>query len=183
MSFNFAGFKQKVKDVEEWLKREYAGVRTGRATPVLLDRVFVESYGSKMPIQQVAGITTEDARSLRVTPWDASQIKNIEKAVTVADLGVSVIADEKGLRIFFPELTSERRAALIKIAKEKLEGAKITLRQDRDRVWDEIQKKEKAKEIDEDEKFSLKKEMQKIVDDANKALDDIAARKEKEITS
>jgi len=179
--FNFTPFKNKIKEVEEWLKKEESQIRTGRATPAILDGVKVESYGALLPVSQVGSINIEDQRSLRVTPWDISQAKAVEKAIVAANLGVSVSADDKGVKIFFPELTSERRTLLVKLAKEKLEEARKSLRMERDHVWEEIQKKEKEGGMGEDEKFRLKNEMQKIVDETNKKFDEMHARKEKEI--
>src|SRR3989344_4120951 len=115
MPYNFTPLKQKVSETEQWLVKEYQGIRTGRATPALLDSVMVESYGSKLPVNQVAAVTTEDARTLRVSPWDAAQVKQIEKAIISSNLGLSVAVDERGLRVMFPELTAERRTSLIKI--------------------------------------------------------------------
>jgi len=181
MTYDFKELKQKIEDTEEWLKKEFLGVRTGRATPALLDSVRVDSYGSQLPVNQMAGVTVEDARTLCLTPWDTSAIKEIEKAITVANLGVSVAVDEKGVRVIFPELTSERREQLQKLIKEKLEHARISLRSARDETWADIQKKEKDKEIGEDDKFRFKEEMEKLVTEGNKQLDEVAERKEKEI--
>lgn len=183
MSYDFSKLKNKAKEVEEWLKKEYTGVRTGMAAPALLDSVVVESYGSRMGIKELASVSIEDARSLRVSPWDSSQTASIEKAITLANLGVSIRADEKGLRVLFPELTTERRASLVKIANNKLEEARISLRTARDEVWSEIQKKEREGEMGEDDKFRLKTEMQKIIDDASEKLEAVAAKKDKEIMS
>ncbi len=179
--YNFNQFKQKISDIEEWLKKEFSSIRTGRATPAILDAISVDSYGSRMHINQLASIAVEDPKTIRVVPWDMTQVKSIEKAVLDSDLGLSVSSDEKGLRISFPELTSERRTSLTKVANQKHEEARISLRKERERVWEEIQEKEKAGEIAEDDKFRLKNEMQKIVDDANKNLDAMAERKEAEI--
>ena len=183
MAYDFSPLKKKVTDTEEWLKKEYQGIRTGRATPTLLDGVLGESYGSRMPLIQVGSVSVEDARTIRIAPWDQSQIKAIEKGVTDANLGVGVSADERGVRVTFPELTSERRGALMKIAKDKLEDARVSLRGERDRVWSDIQKKEKESEISEDEKFRYKDEMQKLVDEGNKKLDILAEKKRAEIES
>ncbi len=183
MAYDFKPFEQKIKEIEDRLGRELASVRTGRATPAILDGIMVESYGSRVPITQVANIGVEDARSLRITPWDASMGKEIEKAVMAANLGLSVGADEKGVRVSFPELTSERRVSLIKLAKEKVEEIRTSLRLARDEVWNDIQAKEKAKEMSEDDKFRAKEEMQKRVDAANAAFDQALERKEKEIAS
>ena len=181
MSYDFSHLKQKAKDIGEHLKNKLAGIRTGRATPALLDSVMVDSYGSKAPINQVAGINMEDARTLRITPYDANQITEVEKAITNSNLGVSVSVDERGLRIFFPELTQEVRENLIKLAKEKLENAKISLRAERDHTWEDIQKKEKDKEFSEDDKFRFKEEMQKIIDEETRNLEVLAEKKESEI--
>ncbi|NIT70706.1 ribosome-recycling factor, partial [candidate division KSB1 bacterium] len=107
----------------------------------------------------------------------------IEQAINAADLGVSVAADDAGLRVFFPELTSERRDAFVKVVKERLEDARISLRRHREEAWDDIQKKEKDGELTEDEKFSSKEELQKMVDEINKELEEVAKKKEGEISS
>jgi ribosome recycling factor len=183
MTYDFKSLKEKTKGVEEWLKKEYMGIRTGVASPALLDSVQVESYGTRMALNQVANISIEDARVIRIAPWDKSQAKAIEKAVTDANLGVSVGADDKGVRVFFPELTSERRVLLVKTAKTKLEDARKNLRGLRDEVWNEIQEKEKKGGMGEDDKFRFKDEMQKIIDESTKVLEVILEKKEKEINS
>ncbi|MCK5059723.1 MAG: ribosome recycling factor [Candidatus Pacebacteria bacterium] len=183
MSYNFNPFKQKIKDVTEWLQMEFKGIRTGRATPTLLDGVEVLSYGARMAINQVGTISVEDAKTLRVVPWDASQVKEIEKAITIANLGLSVVTDDKGLRVIFPDLTAERRDSIIKIARQRLEDAKISLRQERDKVWHDIQEKERAKEIAEDDKFRFKDEMEKLVIEAQKKFEEMTNKKEAEIKS
>src|SRR3989344_6822952 len=181
MAYDFKPFEKRIKDIEDKLARELSGVRTGRAAPAILDGFLVESYGTRMPIPQVATISVEDARALRITPWDAGLAKDIEKAITVANLGLSVGSDERGVRVFFPELTSERRAGLLKLAKEKAEECRSSLRQARDEVWSDIQKQEKEGKMPEDDKFRNKDEMQKRVDGANKNFEDALARKEQEI--
>jgi len=158
-------------------------LRTGRATPSILDHVMVSSYGDMMPVNQVASIATEGPRNLRIVPWDNTLNKVIEKAINDSDLGLSVSVDEKGVRVLFPELTSERRAGLIKLSKQKLEDARISVRMERDKVWDDIQEKEKDGILTEDEKFRLKDEMQKIVDEAGKRLQILTDKKELEMNS
>jgi ribosome recycling factor len=182
MQYDFTKLKNKIKETEEWMKKEYTAIRTGMASPQLLDGIQVESYGQRMPLNQVGSVSVADAKSLLVTPWDASQVKAVEKAITVADLGVSLKTDEKGVRVFFPELTSERREILMKLAKEKLEQAKITLRGVRDEVVKDIEAKEKEGGMGEDEKFRFKAEMQKLVDAGNAAMEAVFVKKEKEIT-
>lgn len=183
MMYQFNDLKQNLEKVREWLSNELAGIRTGRATVALLDSVKIEAYGSQLPLNQVAGVSAEDPKTLRVSPYDVGQIKAIEKAIDEADLGVSISTDEKGLRVIFPELTSERRELLIKQVGKKLEEARISIRKEREDVWNDIQKKEKEGEMTEDEKFKSKEEMQKIVDDFQKELEQIATNKETEIKS
>jgi len=183
MTYDFKPFEKRIKEIEERAGKELAGIRTGRAAPAILDGVLVESYGTRVPIVQVATVNVEDARTIRIAPWDMANAKEIEKAITVANLGLSVGMDEKGVRVSFPELTSERRTQLLKLAKEKVEELRTELRVARDRVWSDIQKQEKDKLMAEDDKFRAKDEMQKRVDSANKIFDAALARKEKEISS
>jgi ribosome recycling factor len=136
-----------------------------------------------MPIKQVAAINIEDPRTIRVAPYDASQGKAIEKAIGAANLGLSIAVDDRGVRVSFPELTVERRQSLLKVAKDKLEQAKVSLRKHRDDVVRDIDDKEKKKEISEDEKFRSKADLQKLVDEANKTLEGLYERKDKEIQS
>ena len=183
MAYDFKPFEKRIKEVEGRLGKDLGGVRTGRATPTILDGVLVESYGTRMPISKLATISVEDPRSLRIAPWDMSNAKEVEKAITTANLGVSVGADERGVRVFFPDLTGETRQSLLKIAKEKVENARTSLRSARDDVWSDIQKKEREGTMPEDDKFRAKDDMQKRVDAANKVFDAAFARKEKEISA
>lgn len=181
--YDFSSLDQKLTDAREWLVNEYRGLRTGRATPVLLDVIHVDAYGSRTPLKQVATVTTEDARTLRIAPFDASLTKDIERAIAAADLGVSTSAADSSIRVSFPELTAERREEIIKVAKHKLEESRTTVRGARDESWSDIQDKEKEGEITEDDKFRYKEEMQKKVDEANKALEETFKKKEEEIRS
>lgn len=183
MAYNFTPFKKSVSDIEDWLKKELGGIRTGRATPRLLDGIMIDAYGTKISPTQVASMVAEDARTLRVVPWDKGQVKAIEKAITVANLGVSVSVDDAGIRVHFPELTSEGRQNLVKIAKERSEQARISLRVERDKVWSDVQEQERTGTITEDVKFTAKEELQKITDETNKHLEEIIEKKEKEIMS
>ncbi len=181
MAYNFSPFKEKLKNTEDWLKREYTTIRTGQATPAVLDTVKVESYGTTMGIAQVANVGIEDAKTLRITPWDNSMIKEIEKAIIVSNLGLSVSADDQGLRVSFPQLTAERRTMLAKIAKEKLEEARIAVRKERERVMKEVDAQEEESTLREDEAKRTRNEVQKMVDEQNKKLEELKDRKEKEI--
>jgi ribosome recycling factor len=183
MAYDFKPLETKLAGAKEWLAREYQGLRTGRATPAILDSIMVQAYGSMMPLKQVATIGTEDARSLRVQAFDPGIIKDIEKAITAADLGVGVGSDAAGVRVTFPELTGERREQLVKLAKGKLEDARTTVRQVREECWKDIQDQEKEGAISEDDKFRLKDEMQKKVDTMNEELERLFDKKETEMTS
>lgn len=183
MTYDFSLFTKRQKEIEEWLSAELASIRTGRASSTLLDSVMVESYGTKMPINQLATVTTEDARSLKIIPWDYSQMKAIERAIEAKDLGVSVVSGDTGIRVSFPEVTGEGRIRLIKLANEKLEEAKVSLKLERDKQSGQIQDLEKKGEISEDERFRLKEELQKLVDQARTIFEEMGKRKEKEILS
>jgi len=175
-------FKQKLKEATDWLQKEFTGIRTGQATPALLDSIKVESYGTFMPIVQIGSVGIEDARTIRIAPWDLSQVPAIERAIREADLGVSVSSDSMGLRVIFPELTSERRVQLVKLAKSKLEDARVTVRAMRDEIIKEIEAKRKTNEISEDDKFFLKDKVQKAVDNSNRNLELLFTQKEAEIS-
>ncbi len=181
MAYNFSPFKAETKKIEEWLKQEYLGLHTGRATPAVLDKVQAEVYGTKQPIAHVAAISVEDARTLMISPWDKGALKDIEKAIVASGLGLGVSATGEGIRVSFPELTAERRGALTKVVRAKLEDARVSLRREREVVLEDIQAKEKEGAISEDDKFRSKEELQKIVDEANKKLEEIAAHKEKDV--
>lgn len=183
MSYDFTKFKKSLSGTEEWVKKEFLNIRTGQASPALLDSIKVESFGVLSPLSQVGSVTTEGSRSLRITPWDLSNSKEIEKAIALADLGVSVSTDDKGLRVNFPELTAERRVQIVKLAKEKLEEGKKQIRMHRDDCMKDLQAKEKAGGIGKDEVFRHQKEIQKFVDETNKKLDDLYTKKDKEITA
>jgi ribosome recycling factor len=173
--------KNRLDEVIVWLQKECAGIRTGQASPGLLDSVKVETYGTYLPIQQVGSTSIEDARTLRVSVWDASQVSAVEKAIRDADLGVSLVGDSSGLRVIFPELTSERRVQLLKLAKTKLEDARISVRAIRDEEMKVLEKDFKAGEMGEDEKFTRKDEIQKHVEDTNNKLESLFIHKEREL--
>lgn len=183
MAYDFNSLKLRLKEVESWLGTELSGLRTGRATPVLLDNVLVESYGSRQAIKHVASIAIEDPRTLKINPWDHSMIKNIESAIAAANLGVSTSPDSSGVRVIFPELTVERRQSLLKIVGTKLEEARISVRKERDKYWSDIQDKERSGEISEDDKFKNKDILQKEIDQCNANLEGLANKKEQELTS
>src|SRR3989338_615093 len=174
--YDFSEFKRKSEETLEWMKKEYTGIRTGRAMPSILDRVSVSSYGSSVSINQLATVSVEDPKTLRLTVWDKNAIKDIDKAIRESNLGLSVAVDGTGLRVSFPELTSDRRTMLSKVAKEKLEEARVAIRTEREKTINN-----RGKDLSEDEKFRLKADLQKLVDEMNKKLDELFTKKEAEI--
>lgn len=182
MAYDFKPFEQKLKDATLWLEREFSAVRTGRATPALLDMIEVEVYGSRMRLEQVGSVGVEDARTLRISLWDKNQIKDVERAIAEANLGLSVVSDDKGLRVIFPELTSDRRTQLLKLAKAKLEEARVAVRKGRDEAMKDLDARAKGGDMGDDERFKAKEEVQKRVDGANSTLDKALSQKESEIS-
>ncbi len=181
MAHDFSPLKAKIRETEEWLARELSSVRTGRATPTLLDSVKPEAYGARTPLRELGSVSVEDARTLRIIPWDKSLTKAIEKGITEEDLGVGVSADDQGLRISFPTLTSERREQLSKLAGDKAEQAKVTLRSHRTDALKALEAAEEAGGMGEDEVKRLKVELQKLIDAGNDALLKALEKKETEI--
>lgn len=177
MSYNTQSFKAELKKVEEWLSKELSQVQTGRATPIVLDSLTVSSYGAPTSIKNVASITVEDPKTLRIAPWDKSQIRDIEQAIQESNIGLSVLSDSDGVRAIFPMLTTETRSKLVKILKEKLEDARISVRKLRGEEIDTLS------DLPEDAERRAKDEIQKVVDEANKNLEAIFAKKEKEVMS
>ena len=181
MQYNFSALKVELKKVEEFLAKEYNQLNVGRAMPSVLDSISVESYGAKMPIKNVASIAIEDPKTLRISPWDKNQIKDIERAVAAANLGLSVAVDEAGIRVIFPQFTTETRQKLVKVLKEKLENSRITARHERERALKDMEAQVKIGKMNEDEKFRGKTELDKLIAETNKNLEAIFNRKEKEV--
>lgn len=183
MDYDFKPLDTKFADAKEWLAKEFRTLRTGRASPAILDSVMVSAYGSMSPLKQVGNVSTEDARTLRVSAYDPGVIKDIERAISAANLGVGTSSDGTTVRVTFPDLTSERREQLVKVAKGKLEEARTAVRIARDESWKEIQEREREGTLTEDDKFSLKEELQKKVDALNEALEKAFDAKEEEMSS
>lgn len=181
MPYSFSNFESAAAKTKERLVAEFGALRTGRANPVLVKDIQVEYYGSKTKLESLASIGVEDARTLIVQPWDKQSTEAIEKAIRNSNIGLQPIVDSTAIRLVLPELTGERRQALLKIASEKLEEARISLRKARDESWKDIQEREREKELSEDEKFRLKDELQKKMDSLNGELDDMAEKKRKEV--
>jgi ribosome recycling factor len=165
----------------EALKHDLGGLRTGRASTALLDPIHVEVYGSNMPLNQVATVSTPEPRLLSVQVWDRSNVNAVEKAIRNAGLGINPVTDGQNIRLPIPDLTEDRRKELAKIAHQYAEKAKIAVRNVRRDGMDALKTDEKKREISEDEHKRLDTEVQKLTDDAIKEVDEILAAKDKEI--
>jgi ribosome recycling factor len=166
----------------EHLRQEISSLRTGRATPALVEDIPIEAYGTKQPLKAVASISVADAKTIVVDPWDKSLLQTVETGLRNSDVGISPVNDGTVLRLPLPELTTERRQELIKVLHTKLEQARIAVRKIREEVRAQIDKSEKEKEISEDEKFTLQDELdKKIVKEYNDKIKTIGEEKEKEI--
>ncbi len=165
----------------EHLKNEASKVRTGRATPSLVEDVMVNYYGTKTPLKQIASISTPEPRSLVIQPWDRGAIAAIEGAIRESELNLNPMNDGILVRINIPMLTEERRKEMVKILNQKAEEARISLRSIREDAWKEIQKIEADGGMSEDDKFKGKEKLQEVVDDFNKKIEEIRIVKEKEI--
>lgn len=174
-------FKNNLKTIEASFKTELSFLHIGRASPALVENILVDSYGSKIPIKQMASISVPKPRILIVEPWDKSNLPNIEKAILASNLDLNPIVDKNLIRINIPSLTGERKLAILKILSSKLEDAKIKYRNGRDRTIKEISDLFDAKKITEDEKFKTKEEIQKLIDLTNKNLENLLKLKEEEI--
>lgn len=162
-------------------KEEMGALRTGRATPALIETVEVDCYGSRSQLKQLAAITAPEPRALNVQPWDTSIIKEIEKAIASSRSGLSVAVTGEVIRVNIPPLNEESRKDLVRNLKQKMEEARIAIRQPRERAWKEIQDGERSGAIRQDDKFRGKDELQKTMDDYNKKIDELGEAKEKEI--
>lgn len=173
--------KPKLEKVVQELKEEIGSIQTGRATPALLEDVEVSAYNTKTPLNQLAAIQSPDPRTLYVQPWDKNIIKEIQKAIEEAPLGLAPVLDGEILRISIPALNEEKRKELVRILKDKMEAARIRIRQERERILDESKKMEKDSEITEDDKFLIKDKVQELIDNFNSQVEEITEKKEKDI--
>ncbi len=165
----------------DFFEKDVATVRTGRANPSLVENILVDSYGSKLPIKQLASISVLDQRTLSIQPWDYSVISSVEKALSQSDLGANPIVDKNTIKITLPSLTEEYRKKLLKLLNDKAESAKISQRKSREDTWKKMQDGFRAGEIREDDKFKGKEDLQKLIDEYGKKIDAVIGRKEKEI--
>ena len=173
--------EERMKKTLAAAKSEFASLRAGRATPALLDKIMVEYYGAPVPVNQVANISVPEPRMIVIQPWEKPMLREIEKAITKSDLGLSPNNDGTIIRLNIPQLTEERRSALVKTLNKRAEESKVSVRNIRRDANDAIKKLEKAKSVTEDEAKKAQEDVQKIVDKYIKLIDTARADKEKEI--
>jgi len=181
MSIEIKDYDSKMIKTIDVVKSNFASVRAGRANAGVLDRIMVEYYGTPTPLNQVAAISAPDPRTLVVQPWDATLLKAIEKAIQTSDLGINPQNDGRLIRLAFPQLTEERRKDLTKQVRKYGEDGKVAMRNIRREAMDAFKKAEKKGEITEDDLKQLEKDIQTITDKQCKALDELTAKKEKEL--
>lgn len=183
MSVDFTDYGRRMDKALDHLSEEFGAVRAGRANAKVLDRISVEYYGSETPLNGVATISTPDARTLVIQPWDTNLLKEIQKAIQASDLGINPQNDGKVIRLVFPQLTEERRKDLTKQVKKYAEDAKVAMRNIRRDGMDYIKKLKKNSEITEDEQKKAEKDLQDMLDKYIKKADEALAAKEKELMS
>jgi ribosome recycling factor len=181
LSSIFKEAQEKMHKAVEAVDHEFSTLRTGRASIALVDNIHVDAYGVSMPLKQVAQINTPDARTILITPYDKGQMGAIEKAILAANIGLTPNNDGKVIRLTIPPLTEERRKELVKVAKKMAEDGRIAVRNVRRHSNEEIKKTEKHHEITEDDRTRSTHKVQEITDKYVKEIDDLLARKEKEV--
>ena len=181
MSVDFNDYGRRMDKALDHLHEEFSAVRAGRANSKVLDRISVEYYGSETPLNGVATISSPDARTLVISPWDTKLLKDIQKAIQASDLGINPQNDGKVIRLVFPQLTEERRKELTKQVKKYAEDAKVAMRNIRRDGMDYVKKLKKNSEITEDEQKKAEKDLQDMLDKNIKKVDDALAVKEKEL--
>ena len=183
MPVDFKEYARRMDKALDHLQEEFGAVRAGRANPKVLDRITVEYYGSETALNGVATISSPDARTLVISPWDTKLLKDIQKAIQVSDLGINPQNDGRVIRLVFPQLTEDRRKELVKQIKKYAEEAKVAMRNIRRDGMDYVKKLKKNSEITEDDQKKAEKDLQDLLDKMIKKVDAATAAKEKELMS
>ena len=172
--------KPECEKVIIFLEREASKIHTGRASPALVEDIVVECFGEKFPLKQLAALSTPEPKQIIIQPWDKSYVEPIQRAISQSNLGLSPIVDKDLIRISLPPLSEEYRKNLLRLLSEKQEEARKTIRRWREEAWDEVQEKFKEGEIREDDKFRAKDDLQDLIEEYNKKIDEIGEKKKKE---
>jgi ribosome recycling factor len=177
----FKEIESRMQKCVEATRAEFASIRTGRATPALLDRLYVDAYGQSVPLKQVGGVSTPDTRTLLITAWDKGVVPEIRKAIEKSDLGLTPNVDGTAIRLIIPPLNEERRRDLAKVVKKKAEDGRVAVRNVRHHSHDELRGRLKSSEITEDDSKRMQETLQRLTDKYVKEIDSLVAAKEKEI--
>jgi ribosome recycling factor len=175
-------FDTEAKEALEWFQGEISGLRTGRVTPALVEKIQAEHYGARTPLKGLATISSSDGRTLMIAPWDEAAIPTIEKALTDAQLGVNPTVDGNVIRLGFPSLTEEMRQQTIRQLNSKAEETRVRLRKARDEALNGIKREQKSGNLTEDDMYDGKKELNERIDSRNKDIEDIVEKKEADIS-
>jgi len=175
--------KQKFEQIIDKLNKDFGNVRTGRASTALVENMMVAYYGSTIPLKQMASLSTPDPSQIVIQPWDRNALGDIELAVKNSDLSLSPTNDGNVIRIILPAMTQERREDIIRTVQKKGEEARVALRNVRGEVWEEIQQMEKLSKITEDDRYLAEKEINDLIDEYNKKIQNLVENKEKEVRS
>ena len=181
MSDFFKDIESKMNKCIEATRSDFQSIRTGRATPALLDRLHVEAYGNAVPLKQVAGVSAPDARTLVISAWDKGVVADIRKAIEKSDLGLTPNIDGQTIRLIIPPLNEERRKDLVKVVKKKAEDGKIAVRNVRHKAHDDLKTQLKDHKITEDDNKRMQDQLQKLTDKFTKEIDNLVTSKEKDI--
>jgi len=177
----FKDIESKMNKCVDSTRSDFASIRTGRATPALLDRIHVEAYGNAVPLKQVAGVSTPDSRTLLITAWDKGVVGDIRKAIEKSDLGLTPNVDGTAIRLVIPPLNEERRRDLVKVMKKKAEDGKVAVRNVRHKAHDDLKTQLKNHQITEDDNKRMQDQLQKMTDKFVKEIDNLVVSKEKDI--
>lgn len=175
--------KEKFNQVIDRLKEDFANIRTGRASTGLVENIMVTYYGQTTPLKQMATLTTPDATLIQIQPWDKNALGDIELAIRNSDIGLSPTNDGSNIRLALPPMTQERRDELVRAINKKGEEGRIALRNVRQETWEKIKKMEKNSELTEDDRYDAEKELNDLIDEYNKKIEEIIAEKEKQLRS
>ena len=181
MSQFIESFTTDFDKIIEHFKKNTDKLKAGRATPVLVEDILVESYGVKTPLKQLSSISVPEPSLLLIEPWDKTLLKEIEKALASSDIDLSVSISDTVVRGKIPPLTEEKRKSIIKLLHDKKEEAKVSLRQMRDKIRKQVEQQEKDKEISEDDKFNFQKELDELIKNKTQEIEDLSRKKEEEI--
>ncbi len=173
--------KPEFDKILEFYKSDIASIRTGRANPALVEDIEVDYYNQKFRVKELASISAPEPRTIVIQPWDKGVIEAIGGAIRKSDLGLNPVVDGQIIRLNIPSLTEERRKEFIKLLKQKAEESRIKIRRIREDIWDRVQKMERAHEIREDEKFKAKDDLQKLINEYNRKIEDMEKKKEEEL--